>query len=107
MRNITQSLVSMPNLLSEALFIKIRLHIAPPKSWSRRKRLNAVSKPHVYKPDVSNLVKFIEDALNEVIWKDDSFISGILVTKTYELEAKTIITVEPYDEVKMLALFSN
>jgi len=37
--------------------------------------------PHVGKPDRDNLMKSTQDALNELLWKDDSQICGGLVEK--------------------------
>ena len=65
-----------------------------PKSYSKTARLKAVGEPHQKKPDISNLIKFTEDALNEVLWEDDSCISEITAKKVYSEEPKTIITVE-------------
>lgn len=48
---------------------------------------------HVRKPDTSNLVKFIEDCLNGVCWKDDSQIYQITATKRYGEEPRTEITI--------------
>lgn len=47
------------------------------------------------KPDLSNLVKFAEDALNGILWKDDVLIVGYLGTtgKYYGPEEGTIITI--------------
>ena len=45
-----------------------------PKSWSRRKRADAIAdkiRPTT-KPDVSNVLKGIEDALSGVWYEDDS-----------------------------------
>lgn len=55
------------------------IHKPPSK---RRKNSN----PHPFpttKPDLSNCVKLIEDALNELIWKDDSQICNLKVYKRY------------------------
>lgn len=50
------------------------IYRAVPKSWSRRKRADAIAgkiRPTT-KPDVSNIIKGIEDALNGVWYADDS-----------------------------------
>lgn len=39
-------------------------------------------RPHRTKPDLDNLVKFINDALNGVLWEDDAQISITVSHKT-------------------------
>lgn len=50
-----------------------------PKSWSRKKYLANLWKPHTYKPDTSNIVKGIEDAL----YDNDSMVSSVAYYKLY------------------------
>ena len=64
----------------------------------------AIGKPHIYRPDVDNLIKFIGDALNEVLWIDDALIYEIHVRKIYSLTPKTRICVEPHDGQELLNL---
>lgn len=44
---------------------------------------------HIYKPDLSNLLKFIEDIGTGIIYHDDSIISSINATKRYSIEPRT------------------
>lgn len=55
----------------------ITWHIAMPRSWSMKQRKAMVGTPHLQTPDVSNLLKALEDALyskrytgrdDKVIW---------------------------------------
>lgn len=39
--------------------------------------------PHPIRPDADNLLKFVNDALNGVVWRDDSQIAWVMYTKTY------------------------
>lgn len=48
---------------------------------------------HSMKPDMSNLIKFYEDALNGILWKDDSAIVSICGEKFYSLQPATVIKV--------------
>ena len=48
----------------------ITFFIPMPKSWSAKKRAEMDGKPHQQKPDISNLLKALEDA----VCKDDSTI---------------------------------
>lgn len=46
-----------------------------PKSWSKAKRAAQLGAPHTQKPDLSNIVKQLEDGLNRIAWEDDSQIA--------------------------------
>jgi len=58
-----------------------------PGSWSKKKRALMDGKPHMQKPDWDNLGKAISDA----IYKDDSGIYDIWITKFWGFEGKIII----------------
>ena len=44
---------------------------------------------HVYKPDLSNLLKFIEDVCTGIIYKDDSLICSVYAIKKYSSIPRT------------------
>lgn len=44
---------------------------------------------HIYRPDLSNLLKFIEDIGTGIIYKDDSIICSINASKRYSVEPRT------------------
>jgi Holliday junction resolvase RusA-like endonuclease len=65
------------------LYLYIRAPI--PKSLPKKRIeacLNGLEKP-IKKPDASNVLKSIEDAMNGVVYKDDSQIVNIHVAKVY------------------------
>ena len=73
--------------------LRVWLHIARPKSHSKARRLD---RNHTQKPDASNVLKGLEDALNGVCWLDDSQIVDARISKRWtELEAKTIVIIDP------------
>lgn len=57
----------------------------PPASWNKEKRLSAINGEIVPtgKPDLSNVLKSIEDALNGVVYRDDSQVSHIEIGRRY------------------------
>lgn len=77
-----------------SIYLYIRVQI--PAS-ATKKRLQAIAsgdeKP-TKKPDASNILKSVEDGMNGVVYKDDSQIVNIHVTKVYSSEAGVDICVK-------------
>ncbi len=64
-----------------------------PKS---RKRKGEVF--HMVKPDLDNLVKWIGDVGNGILWEDDRQIVSISAVKIYGVDPRTVITVSKVNE---------
>lgn len=79
----------LPKGGSRGFCVSIVAHFTPPKSWSKKKKDEAVAlfgyRPCV-KPDVDNIAKIILDALNGVLWEDDKEVTCLEVEKAYDLE---------------------
>ena len=73
----------------------IEAHMPFPNSWSKKKRALLLGTPHHSRPDLSNIVKLIEDAFNGYLWADDSLIGRIVADKRYSLASKTVVKCEP------------
>ena len=74
-----------------------------PKSYPKRMHKAVESGqliPHTKKPDLSNLVKFAEDILNNELWKDDSQIAESFCSKYYALKARTEIILTEWKGVE-------
>ena len=73
----------------EPLMVPIHLFVqatfAIPESWPKWKQDAALAGhiEHTRKPDSDNLLKLVKDALNAVVWRDDSYISSCAVEKTF------------------------
>ena len=90
-------------LLNTSVPIKVvvECHMPIPKSWAKIKQKNAVYKPHVSRPDADNIMKFIGDALNGLLWTDDSLIYEYSIIKFYGPDPKTLIHLEPHDGLQI------
>ncbi len=77
-----------------AIKLVVEYHMPIPKSYSKRKAKECLQGPHTHKPDLSNLIKFTEDAFNGLIWEDDSLISEIEARKFYSERPKTVFKIE-------------
>ena len=61
-----------------------------PKSYSKGRNKTF----HTVKPDLDNLVKWILDVGNKILWYDDKQVVKIAAIKIYGEEERTIITLE-------------
>lgn len=78
-----------PWLLTGAIAMHAAVLMPVPESWPKRKKAEALAglvRPTV-KPDYDNVAKLIGDALNEVIWQDDSQIADGRVVRWYSADA--------------------
>jgi Holliday junction resolvase RusA-like endonuclease len=84
-------------LLDEPIEFVLRAVFTAPASWSSRKRAMAYTgelKPGK-KPDLDNIAKAWNDALNGVVYRDDSLICRMTLDKRYGPQALVVCTVRP------------
>jgi Holliday junction resolvase RusA-like endonuclease len=71
----------------------ISVYYPIPKSTSKKKALQMID-GKIYptkKPDIDNIVKAIFDAMNGIVFIDDSQVVSLSVHKIYESQAETIV----------------
>lgn len=71
-------------------------HMPIPKGISKTRKnqmLNGILH-HITKPDCSNLIKFCEDTLKEIVISDDNQVVEIETRKIYSERPRTVILVE-------------
>lgn len=90
------ALMNIKEPFKEAVTVAIQIFKTPPKSWSKKKKAQALSGVllPVVKPDIDNYAKGILDALNGVVYEDDNQIIKLIVEKQYGDEDKAIIEIE-------------
>lgn len=84
-RQAAKSAMGPTDLLETPVGVYLYIRLPIPKSHSKKRReacLSGLEKP-IKKPDLDNLAKSILDGFNGVIWKDDSQIVSLHVTKVY------------------------
>ena len=64
-------------LVENAVRLKVDFYFARPKSLTKRVNF------HLKKPDLSKLIRSIEDSLTNIVWQDDSQVVEIVATKNY------------------------
>lgn len=62
------------------VFLQAQFHMPFPASMSMKKRATAT---HTKKPDVDNMLKFLKDCANGVLWHDDSQVVWVSARKLY------------------------
>lgn len=80
-----QAAMGPTDLLETPVGVYLYMRLPIPKSHSKKRReacLSGQEKP-IKKPDIDNLAKSILDGMNGVVWKDDSQIVSLHVTKVY------------------------
>jgi Holliday junction resolvase RusA-like endonuclease len=86
--------------LSGAIFAAITAYFPIPKSWSKKRKEQAMRgkiKPTT-KPDCDNIAKIMLDALNGAAYKDDAQITRLTVSKAYSLEARVEVVLQEINQ---------
>lgn len=76
-------LIEGPISLEITFFMKI------PASYSKKKKDALIDQPHIKKPDLSNLIKYLEDVAQGIIFRDDAIIDKITAKKQYSDNPRT------------------
>lgn len=77
---------------SGPLHLEIYFFFKIPKTRSKHYH-DLLLSPHFYKPDLSNLIKLIEDVASGVLYRDDSLIASITAHKYYDATPRTEFTI--------------
>jgi Holliday junction resolvase RusA-like endonuclease len=82
--------------LEGPLYVIVNAFFEPPKSWSKRRKNDAVTRLawHGQKPDADNILKAICDGANGIAWADDCQVAFAKVTKQYADSARVEVFVE-------------
>lgn len=86
--------LSIREPLRSAVSVQISAVFSPAKSLSKLQKSQLLGTPCTKKPDADNIAKIVCDALNGIVWVDDSQVSELHVTKRYGTEelVQVIIT---------------
>ena len=87
------------------LLFACKLELPIPKSWSKKKKKQAVEgtlRP-VKRPDIDNYVKALLDSCNDVVFVDDSQVVDMMVSKVYSHQPRAILRFIPLDDCEKIA----
>jgi Holliday junction resolvase RusA-like endonuclease len=94
-------------LLKGPILVTVKVYKKIPKSFSKKKKVAAEAGQlrATSKPDVDNYAKSIKDALKNVIWKDDSQVVDLHISKWYSETPRVEITIVPLEEQQQTLTF--
>lgn len=72
-----------------AIKLLVVFYFRPAQSLSVKKQEFLNNKSHVIRPDLSNLIKFVEDIAIGRLYNDDCIISEIVARKCYDCNPRT------------------
>ena len=83
-------------LTEEAIRLDVQAFFSIPVSWTKAKKEKALNGDlkHTSKIDVDNCIKAVQDAMNGIVYKDDSQIVLVAGSKEYAAEPRVEVTVE-------------
>ncbi len=86
--------------LSGPLAVSVTFHFVPPKntSYVKKKQMLHGKIHRIERPDLSNLIKWVEDCGNGLLWEDDAQIFAITSRKIYGERPQTLIQIMHADE---------
>lgn len=97
-RDIAVEIMLGKRIIDVPVYMIATFYLPIPKSWSKKKRKMALDGDLMptSKPDCSNYIKSIEDALNGVIYKDDSQIVDVYARKRYSERPRAEVSIHDY-----------
>ena len=66
------------------IFMDVIFYMPIPKTASQKKKCQLQDQWHIFKPDSSNLLKFVEDVATTISYKDDCIIAKHCIEKVYD-----------------------
>ncbi len=80
------------------LELTVRAFFPVPQSWSKKQRKRALAgeRAHVSKPDCSNIVKLVEDALEDIYYRNDSQFVQVVMSKCYSARPRLEVLIGQY-----------
>jgi Holliday junction resolvase RusA-like endonuclease len=85
--------------ISEPMCLELTFYMARPHSHYRSGKNSDMLKDnapehHSGRPDLDNLTKFVQDALNKIYYRDDALICQLVACKLYSERPRTEITIK-------------
>lgn len=102
---VKSQLTKKSTIFTKPIEVQLEFHMPIPQSLSKKKQKELIGTFHVKKPDLSNLIKFVEDSLNGILWSDDRIICHLTSIKVYSNVPKTVIFVKEVSKEECIKNF--
>ena len=81
--------------LETPVAVFLMIHVGVPASYSKKRRTACLTREEwpTKKPDIDNVAKAFLDAMNGIVYKDDTQVISLHVNKTYSIDPHVHITV--------------
>lgn len=80
------------------LHLDVTFFMRIPRKIHTKRNIDKNYTYHFFRPDLDNLVKFILDTVQTILFKDDAQISSITARKIYHENPRTEFTIQPYQK---------
>ena len=80
-------------LLEGPLSLEVIAEFGIPQSWSKKRQAAALGAWRTGRPDYDNLAKLAADALNGIVYKDDSQVVLAGISKVYSNKPQITVTI--------------
>jgi Holliday junction resolvase RusA-like endonuclease len=80
------------------LHMELVFYMPIAKSLSKTRRLAAEHTIHSKKPDLSNMIKFVEDVATDILFSDDALIASCRAFKLYSNDPRTELSIYEIDK---------
>jgi Holliday junction resolvase RusA-like endonuclease len=94
---VPQELIELLPLHDQAIILEVIFHFKIPHC---RINKSLEGLPHIFRPDTSNLLKFVEDAATTILFNDDCILSDINAKKRYSANPRTEFTIQFNEDKK-------
>jgi Holliday junction resolvase RusA-like endonuclease len=93
----------------EALVVSYCFCMPIPSRWNKKNKEDVKfgTFQHLWRPDTSNLIKFYEDCMNEIIYKDDCQIIKTEAVKILWETPQTHIWIRSASEIEMMKIIEK
>lgn len=83
--------------LASPVEVAVVVCFAPEKSWPAWKKAQALAGElaHTSKPDLDNIIKALKDAMNGIVYVDDSQVITLIARKRYGISDAVYVSVLP------------
>jgi Holliday junction resolvase RusA-like endonuclease len=88
----TQTKQHKPIPAGTAIYLNLYFLLPIPKGTSQKKIDSGLA--HTKRPDLDNLIKFVKDCANGILWHDDSQVVSVEAHKYYGTEPATKIQIQ-------------